>query len=92
MKAGEPKISPSKGEDYTSVTFYPDLTKFKMDSLDRDVVDLFTRRAYDIAAASHGVKVFLNGKRIPVGFSQIYLFCVTLLQVFLLYKRSVWKV
>ena len=53
-------------EDYTAVTFYPDLAKFKMDSLDKDIVDLFTRRAYDIAAAAKGVKVILNGKRLPV--------------------------
>ena len=58
-------------EDYTAVTFYPDLAKFKMDSLDRDCVALFTRRAYDIAASSRGVKVILNGKRLPVGVERV---------------------
>lgn len=65
-KTKEPTITDSKNEDFTSVTFYPDLQKFKMSSLDKDTVDLFTRRAYDIAAASKGVKVFLNGKKLPV--------------------------
>ncbi|XP_076089430.1 DNA topoisomerase 2-alpha-like isoform X1 [Mytilus galloprovincialis] len=65
-KTKEPTITDSKNEDFTSVTFYPDLKKFKMSSLDKDTVDLFTRRAYDIAAASKGVKVFLNGKKLPV--------------------------
>ena len=39
------------------VTFYPDLSKFAMDSLDRDTVALMKRRAYDIAATSPGVTV-----------------------------------
>ena len=65
-KAGEPKIIPSKGADYTAITFHPDLSKFKMEKLDADTIALFTRRAYDITASSKGVKVFLNGKRLPV--------------------------
>jgi DNA topoisomerase-2 len=65
-KTKEPTITDSKNEDFTSITFFPDLEKFKMTSLTKDTVDLFTRRAYDIAAASRGVKVFLNGKKLPV--------------------------
>ena len=65
-KAGEPKILSNKGEDYTCITFIPDLDKFQMEALDKDIVALFTRRAYDIVASSKGVKVFLNGKRLPV--------------------------
>lgn len=68
-KTKEPTITDSKNEDFTSITFFPDLEKFKMTSLTKDMVDLFTRRAYDIAAASRGVKVFLNGKKLPVCFS-----------------------
>ena len=63
-KTSDPKIVPNKGEDYTCITFHPDLDRFKMTSLDKDIVDLFTRRAYDVA--STGVKVFLNGKKIAV--------------------------
>ena len=61
----EPAIKDSS-EDYTKITFCPDLAKFKITKLDRDIVSLFSRRAYDIAASTRGVKVFLNGKRIPV--------------------------
>ena len=74
-KATEAKIFPSKEEDFTSITFEPDLEKFKMTILDKDTVDLFSRRAYDIAASSKGVKVFLNGKRIPVS-ALYYIFSV----------------
>ncbi|XP_068236454.1 DNA topoisomerase 2-alpha isoform X2 [Palaemon carinicauda] len=65
-KTSEPKIKPFCGEDYTKITFSPDLSKFKMDSLNADIISLLSRRAYDIAASTRGVKVFLNGKRVPI--------------------------
>ena len=37
-----------------------------METLDRDTVALLSRRAYDVAATTRGVKVFLNGKRLPI--------------------------
>ncbi|XP_036429083.1 DNA topoisomerase 2-alpha [Colossoma macropomum] len=65
-RAGEAKIKPFSGDDYTCITFQPDLVKFKMQALDRDTVALMTRRAYDVAGSSKGVRVFLNGSRLPV--------------------------
>ncbi|XP_053496302.1 DNA topoisomerase 2-alpha [Ictalurus furcatus] len=65
-RAGESKIKPFSGDDYTCITFQPDLSKFKMESLDRDTVALLTRRAYDIAGSTKGVKVYLNGTKLPV--------------------------
>lgn len=65
-KAGEMKLTSFDGEDYTCVTFQPDLSKFKMKSLDKDIVALMSRRAYDIAGSTKDVKVFLNGQRLPV--------------------------
>ncbi|KAE8284378.1 DNA topoisomerase 2-alpha [Larimichthys crocea] len=41
-------------------------TCFKMSILDKDTVALMTRRAYDIAGATKGVRVFFNGKRLPI--------------------------
>jgi DNA topoisomerase-2 len=64
-KAGEPKIKEFFDTDYTRITFEPDLAKFKMDKLDADIVSIFQRRAYDVAATS-GCKVTLNGKRLQV--------------------------
>ena len=61
-------IKPFEGEDYTCITFRPDLPKFKMSILDKDTVALMTRRAYDIAGASKGVRVFFNGKKLPVSY------------------------
>ncbi|CAH8586237.1 unnamed protein product [Schistosoma turkestanicum] len=65
-KTSEPKILADKGDDFTSITFYPDLARFGMSELEPDTVSLFTRRAYDMAATCNGVKVFLNGKRLPI--------------------------
>ncbi|KOB77742.1 DNA topoisomerase 2 [Operophtera brumata] len=66
-KASEPKVKESgKDDDYTKVTFSPDLSKFKMDKLEDDIVAIMSRRAYDVAAASVGVKVYLNGERLKI--------------------------
>ncbi|XP_049634896.1 DNA topoisomerase 2-alpha [Suncus etruscus] len=65
-KAGEMELKPFSGEDYTCITFQPDLSKFKMQSLDKDIVALMVRRAYDIAGSTKDVKVFLNGNRLPI--------------------------
>jgi DNA topoisomerase-2 len=65
-KAEDPIIKEAKDEDFTCVTFVPDLAKFKMDRLDDDTVALLARRAYDIAASTPGIKVFLNDKRLPI--------------------------
>ena len=65
-KSSDAKIKEFSGEDFTRVTFQPDLAKFHMESLDSDTIALLSRRAYDIAASTEGVKVYLNGKRIPI--------------------------
>ncbi|XP_062993417.1 DNA topoisomerase 2-alpha isoform X2 [Elgaria multicarinata webbii] len=65
-KAGEMKLKYFDGEDFTCITFQPDLSKFKMTTLDKDIVALMSRRAYDIAGSAKDVKVFLNGKKLPV--------------------------
>ncbi|KAL4703252.1 hypothetical protein ACJJTC_018017 [Scirpophaga incertulas] len=66
-KASEPKVKESgKDDDFTKVTFSPDLSKFKMEKLEDDIVALMSRRAYDVAASTLGVKVYLNGERIKI--------------------------
>ncbi|XP_061518978.1 DNA topoisomerase 2 [Anopheles gambiae] len=66
-KTTEPKIKEDFfGNDYTKITFSPDLSKFKMEKLDDDIVGLLSRRAYDVAASTRGVSVYLNGTRVPV--------------------------
>lgn len=67
-RAGEASIKPFDGDEYTCITFRPDLPKFKMSILDKDTVALMTRRAYDVAGASKGLRVYFNGKKLPVSY------------------------
>eukprot|EP01102_Stenamoeba_stenopodia_P016274 TRINITY_DN566_c1_g4_i1.p1 TRINITY_DN566_c1_g4~~TRINITY_DN566_c1_g4_i1.p1 ORF type:complete len:1163 (-),score=255.03 TRINITY_DN566_c1_g4_i1:273-3761(-) len=60
----EPKITSYSGNDYTKITFKPDLKKFGMTELDKNTIALFTKRVYDIAGCNPTVKVSLNGERV----------------------------
>lgn len=65
---GKPQITKAtkKKDDWTRITFFPDLALFGMDSLDDDLVALLTKRVYDIAGTNPGVRVSLNGTRLTV--------------------------
>jgi DNA topoisomerase II len=77
-KVTAPKITANpKGEEFTRISFRPDLERFHMDSIDDDTLSLLQRRVYDMAGTmktvnaagkKHGkdVKVFLNGERISI--------------------------
>jgi DNA topoisomerase-2 len=65
-QTNEPKIKNINRGDYTCITYYPDLAKFKMEKLDNDTVALLAKRAYDIAGCVRGVNVYLNGLKLPV--------------------------
>ncbi|KAH8920847.1 type II DNA topoisomerase [Atractiella rhizophila] len=66
-KVGKAKIKDTKkGEEFTKITFKPDLKRFGLDEITPDMVALLTRRVYDLAGVCKGVKVHLNGKRIPM--------------------------
>jgi len=65
--ADEPTIEVAEGEqEYTCVTFHPDLQRFKMKNLDKDIISLFRRRAYDVALTVPDVKVSFNERKVPV--------------------------
>ncbi|ORZ11150.1 DNA topoisomerase [Absidia repens] len=67
MVKKEPKISHRKsGEEFTRISFKPDLAKFELDSMDADFESLIKKRVYDLAGCVDGVAVSLNGSRIPV--------------------------
>ena len=62
-----PEISKCKAsENWTCITFKPDLEKFGMESLEDDTVALMKRRVYDAAGCTGGLKVFLNGEKLPI--------------------------
>ncbi|RWW20128.1 hypothetical protein GW17_00015772 [Ensete ventricosum] len=68
VKKSDPSITKCKeGENWTKVTFRPDLAKFNMTRLEEDVVALMKKRVVDLAGTlGKSVKVELNGQRIPI--------------------------
>jgi DNA topoisomerase-2 len=64
QKRDEPTITKWDKEDYTKITFVPDLNRFKVHSLSNDMIALFQKRAYDIAGVTPGLSVYLDGKKI----------------------------
>jgi DNA topoisomerase-2 len=67
---GKAKISSSKSPDFTRITFTPDYRKFKMNGIDDDFEALVKRRVYDMAGTVKGIKVYLNGTEIKLGFKK----------------------
>ncbi|EEB96301.1 hypothetical protein MPER_04586, partial [Moniliophthora perniciosa FA553] len=56
----------SRGEEWTRVTFRPDLGRFGMDRIDDDTASLLRKRVYDLAGTVKDVKVFLNDERLKI--------------------------
>jgi DNA topoisomerase-2 len=67
-KVEEPVLTHYSGKkNSTSITFYPELRRFDMESLDSDILSLLRKRVYDIAGTTpDSLKVFLNGKPLAV--------------------------
>ncbi|KAF5752648.1 DNA topoisomerase 2-like isoform X1 [Tripterygium wilfordii] len=67
-KKSDPVINKCKeGENWTKVSFKPDLSKFNMSHLEDDVVALMRKRVFDMAGClGKTVKVELNGSRVPI--------------------------
>ena len=66
-KMGKVKITKNgRGEEYTRVTFKPDLKRFRMETIDEDTVSLLKKRVHDLAGTVKDVKVFLNDERLKI--------------------------
>jgi DNA topoisomerase-2 len=64
---GKAKITKNtKGEEWTRVTFRPDLARFGMEKIDEDTAGLLRKRVYDMAGTVKDVKVFLNDERLKI--------------------------
>ncbi|KAH7306210.1 hypothetical protein KP509_22G002000 [Ceratopteris richardii] len=70
----DPTITTCKSsENWTKVTFKPDLAKFRMEILEDDVVALMSKRVLDVAGClGKTVRVELNGQRLPIKSFQDY--------------------
>lgn len=65
ISKSEPKISKCSNKSYTKITFVPDYSRFYMKGLEKDAIDLITKRIYDcLACTNKNVSVFLNGEKL----------------------------
>jgi DNA topoisomerase II len=70
---GKPTITKCKTKPFTRVTFKPDYKRLGISELSPDMIDLFKRRTYDIAAVTDTkIKVKYNDQIIPVKNFQQY--------------------
>jgi len=68
------KISSHSGESFTKITFWPDLQRFGMKKLDKDIVGLMSRRVVDVAGTTPSkCKIHLNGKRLDINSFKDYI-------------------
>lgn len=70
-----PRITDCKSSDnWTRISFQPDLQRFGMENLDEDTVSLLRKRVYDMSGIlGKTVKVYFNGEKIPVKDFQSYI-------------------
>lgn len=69
----KPSITKCKKKPYTKVIFKPDYKRLGIEKLSPDMINLFKRRVYDIAAVTDKkVKVKYNGELIPITNFQQY--------------------
>lgn len=63
----QPVITKHKGKPYTKITFRPDYARLGLEGLTEDMISLFRKRVYDIAAVTDkNLKVRYNSQHIPV--------------------------
>ena len=69
-----PKVSKCSGKPYTRITFKPDYARLGMNGLTPDIIALFQKRVYDVAAVTDKtLKVKYNSTLIPVKNFQQYI-------------------
>jgi DNA topoisomerase-2 len=71
---GKPVITKCKSKPYTKITFKPDYARLGLSGLTADMISLFKKRVYDVAAITDkSVKVKYNSQAIPVKNFQQYI-------------------
>jgi len=77
-KKNKPIIKKYSKYPYTKITFYPDLSKFNINKISKDMFQLMQKRVYDICALTDDlVKVYFNNEKINISnfqkYTQLYL-------------------
>ena len=61
----KPSITSCKTKPYTEISFKPDLNRFGMKKLDKDIIGLMSRRVIDTTACTEKyLSVELNGNKL----------------------------
>ena len=73
-KRDEPILEKLKGKNksYTKITFTPDYKRFGINTLSKDMISLFKKRVYDIAAVTN-IKVSLNDQHLNINGFEDYI-------------------
>lgn len=61
---GNVQIDAYSGDDFTKISFNPDLERFGIKNLSEDILALFQKRVIDIAGVTNGIRVFLDEEEI----------------------------
>lgn len=65
-KIEPPKITPYKGKEFTKITFFPDLKRFKVKEISEYTFKILEKRAFDLTACTNGnVRIWFNDQQIP---------------------------
>jgi DNA topoisomerase-2 len=63
----KPYTEKTKKKDYTKITFFPDLKRFKINSIGESTFKVLEKRAYDLSACTaKNVNVWFNGDKLKV--------------------------
>lgn len=63
-----------KTKSYTKISFIPDFKKFGINGLTDDIINLFQKRVYDIAACTEkSIQVYLNDEKIKIASFEEYI-------------------
>jgi DNA topoisomerase-2 len=69
-----PTIKDANGEkSYTSITYFPELTRFKLNKIDDDSKSLMMKRCLDVAVYNPKVRMIVNGKTLPIKSAKDYM-------------------
>uniref|UniRef100_A0A0K0F960 DNA topoisomerase 2 n=1 Tax=Strongyloides venezuelensis TaxID=75913 RepID=A0A0K0F960_STRVS len=88
------EVQHSNGEDYTEVSFIPDLSRFNMKSINNEVINILRKRAFDIAGTCDGIKVSFNGDLINVSNFEEYvnLYLLEMKETLKVFKTKRWEI
>uniref|UniRef100_A0A0N5C8G5 DNA topoisomerase 2 n=1 Tax=Strongyloides papillosus TaxID=174720 RepID=A0A0N5C8G5_STREA len=88
------EVQHSNSEDYTEVSFIPDLSRFNMKSINNEVINILRKRAFDVAGTCDGIKVSFNGDLINVSNFEEYvnLYLLEMKETLKVFKTNRWEI